>query len=61
MAHYKMHTEIKSQCESFLKGFHSLIPPSWLSFFSPKELQQIISGEDSELDISDLRYDWNEL
>ena len=59
MAHYKMHTEIRSQCAAFVKGFHSLIQPSWLSFFSPKELQQIISGKDSELDINDLRYDIN--
>ena len=55
MALYKMHTQIKQQCSAFLRGFHSIVPPSWLACFTPRELQRVISGDDVELDVNDLR------
>lgn len=35
------------QTKAFLNGFRDLIPISWIKLFSPKELQKLISGDDS--------------
>lgn len=56
MAHFRMKTQLKDQFCAFLCGFHSMIPKHWISCFSPKELQRVISGDNVELDVDDLRY-----
>ncbi|OEU13784.1 hypothetical protein FRACYDRAFT_188538 [Fragilariopsis cylindrus CCMP1102] len=35
------------QTRAFLRGFRDLIPVSWVRLFSAKELQKLISGDDS--------------
>ncbi|KAI5719377.1 hypothetical protein M8J76_009392 [Diaphorina citri] len=55
MAHFRMHTQIKHQTTAFIKGFKSIINPEWLSLFSTPELQRLISGDNSPLDLTDLR------
>ncbi|CAJ0758000.1 3200_t:CDS:2, partial [Entrophospora sp. SA101] len=35
--------------------FQSIIPKNWLRMFSPPELQRVISGDDDDWDITDLR------
>ena len=35
--------------------FRSLIPPDWLSLFSGPEVQRLISGDNSPIDLKDLR------
>ncbi|KIV98004.1 hypothetical protein PV10_01698 [Exophiala mesophila] len=39
----------------FLAGLGQIIQPSWLAMFNQKELQKLVGGDSSELDIADLR------
>ena len=51
MAHHRMTTRIKPQIESFLEGFHDLVPAEFISIFDPQELELFISGlPDIDLD-----------
>ena len=56
MAHYRMCVQIRDQTSAFIRGFKSIIHPRWLKMFSAPELQRLISGDLSCLDLSDLRY-----
>jgi len=55
MAHFKMHRQIATQVAAFRTGFRSVIPPDWLSLFSGPEVQRLISGDNSPIDLKDLR------
>ena len=50
-----MYTQLKDQLMAFLRGFRSLIPEDWTSCFSGPELQRLISGDNVEIDVEDLR------
>jgi len=56
MAHFKMAIQIREQTTAFLHGFKSIITPDWLTMFSAPELQKLISGDTTDLDLDDLRY-----
>lgn len=56
MALFRMCTQIKEQTCAFMKGFHSIISTSLIQCFSPQELQKLISGDQVEIDVDDLRY-----
>lgn len=43
------------QTAAFLRGLRTIIRPSWLSMFNPPELQRLVGGDSSEIDIDDLR------
>ncbi|XP_077165208.1 ubiquitin-protein ligase E3B isoform X1 [Paroedura picta] len=55
MAHFRMHTQIKSQTAAFIGGFRSIIKPEWIRMFSAPELQRLISGDNAEIDLEDLK------
>merc|ERR1739838_293498 len=55
LAHYRLHTQIKHQTRAFVKGFRSLIAPGWTAMFSAPELQRLISGDNIDLDLTDLK------
>ena len=55
IAQFRMHTQIKKQVAAFAKGFRALISPEWLNLFSPPEVIRLISGDNSPLDLKDLR------
>ena len=55
LAHFRMYTQIKDQRLSFVRGFRSVIPQEWLLCFSAPELQRLISGDNVEMDVDDLR------
>uniref|UniRef100_A0A670J5B6 Ubiquitin-protein ligase E3B n=1 Tax=Podarcis muralis TaxID=64176 RepID=A0A670J5B6_PODMU len=55
MAHFRMHTQIKSQAAAFISGFRSIIKPEWIRVFSAPELQRLISGDNAEIDLEDLK------
>ena len=57
MAHYRLHTQIRKQTQAFISGFRSLISHSWTAMFSAPELQRLISGDNVDLDLTDLKYD----
>ena len=56
MALFKLSTQIKEQINSFVSGFHSLVEPSLIQCFSSLELQKLISGDETDVDVDDLRY-----
>ena len=43
------------QTNAFLKGLGSMISPSWLSMFNQQELQTLVGGAASAINVSDLR------
>lgn len=54
LADYRLNLQIKNQCSAFFRGFCELIPISWVSCFTPKEMQRLISGTTEEIDLKDL-------
>jgi E3 ubiquitin-protein ligase HUWE1 len=44
VAQFKMSNGIRKQIDSFLEGFHELIPPDLIAIFNEKELELLISG-----------------
>jgi len=55
MAHFKMHRQIATQVAAFRNGFRSVISLDWLGLFSGPEVQRLISGDNSPIDLKDLR------
>ncbi|GAA6081041.1 ubiquitin-protein ligase E3B isoform X1 [Tachysurus ichikawai] len=55
MAHFRMQTQIKEQTGAFIRGFRSIICPEWLHVFSTPEVQRLISGDNAEIDLDDLK------
>ncbi|XP_021112967.1 ubiquitin-protein ligase E3B isoform X3 [Heterocephalus glaber] len=55
MAHFRMHTQIKNQTAALISGFRSIIKPEWIRMFSTPELQRLISGDNAEIDLDDLK------
>ncbi len=49
MADHYLNRSIEGQCRAFVSGFQEIIPYDWTRIFSPKELQQIISGNSSQI------------
>jgi ubiquitin-protein ligase E3 C len=43
------------QTSAFLRGLRTIIRPKWLSMFNQTELQRLVGGDSSEIDIEDLR------
>jgi ubiquitin-protein ligase E3 C len=52
---YRLQHHPKVVTDAFLKGLGQMIEPMWLAMFNQKELQWLIGGDDSELDLVDLR------
>lgn len=55
LAHFRMRTQIKDQTAAFLRGFRSLIRHEWIMLFSPSEMQKLISGDNGEVNVRELR------
>jgi ubiquitin-protein ligase E3 C len=55
VARHRLHVQGRLQTYSFLKGLGQMISPSWLSMFNQNELQTLVGGDVSEIDIDDLR------
>lgn len=55
IASYRLKGQAQRQTKAFLKGLSEIIQPSWLSMFNQSELQTLIGGSGSEIDIQDLR------
>ena len=61
MSVYRTYTRIKNQIKMFTEGFKSLMKPEWINMFSVPELQQLISGESSDVDLEDLKFVFKDL
>ena len=55
VARHRLLIQPFQQTQAFLKGLSSIIKPSWLSMFNQVELQTLIGGDSSEIDVEDLR------
>lgn len=55
IARYRLQIQPRSQTAAFLRGLSTIISPSWLSMFNQTELQTLVGGDSSEIDIADLR------
>ncbi|KAJ3352084.1 Ubiquitin-protein ligase E3B [Entophlyctis luteolus] len=55
MADYRLNQECKAQFKAFVGGFRSIMPEKLIRFFSPRELQTLMGGENVNFDVSDLR------
>lgn len=48
------HTHVAHVLQSFLEGFHELVPPEMISIFTSQELELLISGM-PDIDLDDLQ------
>lgn len=55
VARHRLHAQPFHQTRAFLRGVAEIINPSWLSMFNQAELQTLIGGDSSEIDVDDLR------
>lgn len=55
VADYRLNKQIRTQCAAFKRGLCQIIDLDWLRMFDPRELQILISGAPTDIDISDWR------
>jgi ubiquitin-protein ligase E3 C len=55
VAKHRLQLQPYYQTQAFLRGLGEIINPSWLSMFNQSELQTLIGGDASEIDVEDLR------
>ena len=55
MARWRLVRQSYRQTNNFLKGLASIIEPGWLSMFNQSELQTLVGGAASSIDVEDLR------
>jgi ubiquitin-protein ligase E3 C len=56
VANHRLVAQQYRQTKAFLRGLGTIINPSWLSMFNQSELQRLIGGDSSEIDVEDLRH-----
>lgn len=55
VARHRLVLQPALQTAAFLRGLRDIIRPSWLSMFNQSELQRLVGGDSSEIDVEDLR------
>lgn len=55
IARYRLQLQPQYQTNAFLQGLGQIIQPAWLSMFNQAELQTLVSGENADIDVEDLR------
>lgn len=55
LADYKLNRQLHAQCQAFIQGLQAVIPSRWSRIFAPDEMQMLISGSRTPLDIEDMR------
>lgn len=55
LARHRLQIQPWKQTNAFLKGLGKIISPSWLAMFNHPELQTLVGGDSSEIDVADLR------
>ncbi|KAH9925375.1 HECT-domain-containing protein [Epithele typhae] len=55
IAHYRLTKQIKRQSDAFFEGLSEIIDPKWLRMFNQQELQILLGGVNSPIDLDDLR------
>ena len=54
LTHYYLNVKTKEHTKAFLSGLNEIISLPLLQIFTPRELQVLISGEDQEINLTDL-------
>ncbi|KAG6810699.1 hypothetical protein H0H92_010698 [Tricholoma furcatifolium] len=55
VAHYKLSRQIRRQSEAFFEGVGEIIEPRWIRMFNQQEIQILIGGVNTPIDLKDLR------
>ncbi|KAF7374400.1 HECT-domain-containing protein [Mycena sanguinolenta] len=55
VSHYRLSKQIKQQSDAFFEGLSEIIDHKWLKMFNQQELQILIGGTDSPVDLDDLQ------
>jgi ubiquitin-protein ligase E3 C len=55
VARHRLQVQPFKQTFAFLRGLSAMIKPSWLNMFNQSELQTLIGGTSSAIDVEDLR------
>ncbi|KAF8874714.1 hypothetical protein CPB84DRAFT_1817858 [Gymnopilus junonius] len=55
VSHFRLTKQIKRQSEAFFEGLSEMIDPKWLRMFNRQEVQVLIGGVNSPIDMDDLR------
>jgi ubiquitin-protein ligase E3 C len=55
VARHRLVVQPYAQTRAFLRGLGMVIDPAWLSMFNRNELQRLVGGDSSEIDVEDLR------
>lgn len=55
VARHRLVAQPYAQTRAFLRGLGMIIDPAWLSMFNQNELQRLVGGDSSEIDVEDLR------
>ena len=55
VARHRLVSQPSAQTSAFLRGLRAIIRPTWLSMFNQSELQRLVGGDSSEIDVEDLR------
>lgn len=59
VSHYRLTKQIKEQSSAFFEGLSDMIDPKWLRMFNQQELQVLLGGVNTPVDINDLRQNTN--
>ncbi|KAI0260666.1 HECT-domain-containing protein [Gloeopeniophorella convolvens] len=59
VSHYRLTKQIKKQSDAFFEGLSDIIDPKWLRMFNQQELQILLGGVDTPIDLDDLRRNTN--
>ena len=54
MARYRLSVQARLQTQYFVNGLSAIISPRWLAMFNQTELQTLVGGNDSSIDVDDL-------
>lgn len=55
VARHRLVVQPYAQTKAFLRGLGTMIDPKWLSMFNQNELQRLVGGDSSEINVDDLR------
>lgn len=55
VARHRLVAQPSRVTQAFLKGLWAIIEPAWLSMFNQSELQRLVGGDSTEIDVEDLR------
>ena len=55
VSNYRLNTQIARQSEAFVSGLSALIDPTWIGMFNARELQALVGGTSTPIDLEDLR------